>query len=57
MMLIDGNMQNRYNSMDADGRAILILRRSLRILNEILKEFSGIKMLYGIKIMGQVSPH
>jgi hypothetical protein len=54
MGVIESNFQIRNNASDMNGRATLILRRSLKILNEFLKEFSGVKMPNGIKTMGQV---
>jgi hypothetical protein len=55
LAFVDKSLQIRYNSADADGGATLVLRRSLKILNEILKEFSAVKMLQGVKAMGQVN--
>jgi hypothetical protein len=54
MGIIETSLQVKYNSPSPDDRALLILRRTLRIVNEILKEISSIKMPSGIRAMGQV---
>ena len=51
---IDTNLQLRYASVNSDPRTILVLKRSLRLLNGILGEFASIKMPAGIRVMGQV---
>ena len=53
--MIDIKLQARYMTMDEDPRNVLMLRRGLRLLNGILKEFASIKMLNGVKIMGKVT--
>jgi hypothetical protein len=40
--------------MDEDSRNVLVLRRCLKLLNGILKEFANIKMLNGVKTMAKV---
>jgi len=54
MGMIDTKLQSRYVVMDEDPRNTLILRRSLKLLNGILKEFSSYKMLNGVKTMANV---
>lgn len=51
---IDSHWQARYTSGRQDSRDTLRLRRSLKLLNAILKEFASIKLPNGMKIMGQV---
>lgn len=51
---IDMKLQARYTSMDEDPRNVLMLRRGLKLLNGILKEFASIKMLNGVKTMAKV---
>ena len=44
--------------MDSNGQNIeagLVFRRSIDVLNAIIKEFASVKMPSGIKIMSQVS--
>jgi hypothetical protein len=41
--------------MSEDPKETLRLRRILSLLNEILKEFSSVKLLAGVKIMSNVS--
>jgi hypothetical protein len=54
VVVIDTNLQKRYANRDEDPRNILKLRRSLNLLNGILKEFASIKMLNGVKTMAKV---
>lgn len=54
MGVIDTDLQARYASTTEDPRNTLTLRRSLKLLNGILKEFASIKMLNGVKTMVQV---
>lgn len=54
MTAIDQNLQKRYVSMSQDPRDTLILRRSIKLLNKILKEFASIKMLNGVKTMSNL---
>ncbi|GLB33947.1 putative ARM repeat-containing protein [Lyophyllum shimeji] len=49
--VIDLNLRKRYEAMIEDRRDTLMLRRSLKLLNVILKEFASIKMLNGVKTM------
>lgn len=51
---IDSHWQARYTSGKQDSRDTLRLRRSLKLLNAILKEFASIKLPNGMKTMGQV---
>lgn len=53
--VIDSNLQKRYSSILEDLRNTLVLRRSLQLLNAILKEFANMKMLHGIKTMGNIA--
>lgn len=41
--------------MSEDPRDTLMLRRSLKLLNGILKEFASLKMLNGVKTMAKVN--
>ncbi|KAH9482382.1 Importin-11 [Psilocybe cubensis] len=52
--VIDGNLQKRYISLLEDPCDTLRLRRSLSLLNKILKEFASIKLPNGIKAMGLI---
>jgi hypothetical protein len=52
--LIDADLQKRYIQNIEDPRNILRLRRSLKLLNGILKEFASIKLPNGVKAMAQV---
>lgn len=54
VIVIDTNLQKRYANRDEDPRTTLKLRRSLNLLNGILKEFASIKMLNGVKTMAKV---
>ena len=49
---INSSIEARY--ANASPNASLILRRSLEVLNAILKEYAAFKMLTGVKTMGQV---
>lgn len=55
LKFIDASLQNRYVAMSEDPKETLRLRRTLSLLNEILKEFSSVKLLAGVKIMSNVS--
>ena len=46
MKILDTNLQARYNSAVLDHRSTLMLRRSLSVLNEIIKEFMNMKMTW-----------
>jgi hypothetical protein len=52
--MIDMKLQARYTTMEQDPRNVLMLRRGLKLLNGILKEFASIKMLNGVKTMAKV---
>ncbi|KAJ8523493.1 hypothetical protein ONZ45_g125 [Pleurotus djamor] len=54
MALVDSNLQARYSSPIDDPNQTLILRRSLYLLNAVIKELSSVKMLNGVKIMTKV---
>ncbi len=55
MANVDSNLQKRYSSSTEDPYTTLTLRRSLDLLNAIIKELSIAKMLNGIKVMSKVS--
>lgn len=52
--VIDQKLQKRYGSTGEDPHDTLMLRRSVKLLNKLLKEFASIKMLGGIKTMSNV---
>lgn len=52
--IIDVHLQKRYVLMDQDPMVVLTLRRSVKLLNGIIKEFASIKMLNGVKTMANV---
>ena len=52
--VINTSIEARYSN--AAPNASLLLRRSLQVLNAVLKEFAGFKMLTGVKTMGKVRP-
>ncbi|KAF8165214.1 armadillo-type protein [Crassisporium funariophilum] len=52
--IIDSTLQKRYVLMQEDPHDTLRLRRSLKLLNAILKEFASIKLPNGIKVMAQI---
>ncbi|KAF9495444.1 ARM repeat-containing protein [Pleurotus eryngii] len=54
MANVDSNLQKRYSSSTEDPYTTLILRRSLDLLNAIIKELSIAKMLNGIKVMFKI---
>ncbi|KAF9464415.1 armadillo-type protein [Collybia nuda] len=54
VVVIDTNLQKRYSNRDEDPRTTLKLRRSLSLLNGVLKEFASIKMLNGVKTMAKI---
>jgi hypothetical protein len=54
MSVIDNNIQLRCSSQVVDPRNTLMLRRSIKVLTEVLKEFLGYKMLAGVRTMGNV---
>lgn len=51
---IERNIQARYSSPTADPRVTLRLRRSLKMLNEVLKEFTTAKLKAGVTTMANV---
>ncbi|KAG6903497.1 hypothetical protein C0995_005520 [Termitomyces sp. Mi166 len=52
--VIDVHLQKRYASMSEDPRDVLTLRRSVKLLSGIIKEFASIKMLNGVKTMANL---
>jgi hypothetical protein len=54
MGAIETNLQIRYSTLSSDPQHTLILKRSLKILNAILKELSTMRMLAGVRTMGSV---
>lgn len=57
MTTIDTHLQTHLTSSDDNPRRSLILRRSLKLLNGIVKEFSAYKMLNGVRTMTVVRGH
>ncbi|KAJ3548466.1 hypothetical protein NMY22_g1252 [Coprinellus aureogranulatus] len=51
MGIIDSNLRKRYDQKSSDVRDALLLRRSLQLINAILKELASVKMLNGVKTM------
>ncbi|TBU32713.1 ARM repeat-containing protein [Dichomitus squalens] len=49
---INSSVDARYTN--GDPNATLVLRRSLQVLNAVLKEYAGFKMLTGVKTMGKL---
>ena len=49
---INSSVETRYTN--GDPNATLLLRRSLQVLNAVLKEYAAFKMLTGVKTMGKV---
>ena len=49
---ITSSLEARDNNSNPN--ASLLLRRSLEVLNAVLKEYAAFKMLTGVKTMGQV---
>ncbi|PIL37210.1 hypothetical protein GSI_00903 [Ganoderma sinense ZZ0214-1] len=49
---INSSVEARYST--GDPNATLMLRRSLQVLNAILKEYAGFKMLTGVATMGKL---
>ncbi|KAK2466318.1 hypothetical protein APHAL10511_001960 [Amanita phalloides] len=54
MSVIDSNLKMRHSSAEDNAQNTLVLRRSLQLLNAVLKEFASIKMPSGMKIMAEV---
>lgn len=50
-MVIDTNLKARYTSNNMDPRVTLMLRRSIKVLDEALKEIANKKMLTSVKVM------
>ncbi|KAI0650678.1 ARM repeat-containing protein [Trametes meyenii] len=53
MGVINTSIEGRYNGSTPN--ATLPLRRALELLNAVLKEYAGYKMLTGVKTMGQLT--
>lgn len=54
--IIDSTLQKRFlDPVNEDLRDTLVLRRSLKIFNGLLKEFSNAKMLNIVRSMAAVS--
>ncbi|KAG6821587.1 hypothetical protein H0H93_000096 [Arthromyces matolae] len=51
LSVIDANLQKRYVASNENPRDVLALRRSVNLLNGIIKELATVKMLNGVKIM------
>jgi hypothetical protein len=54
VQIIDSHLRERYTSGREDFSNSLTIRRSLKLLNVVVKEFSTIKLLNGVKTMAQV---
>lgn len=54
VQIIDLNLRERYTPGKEDLLNSLKIRRSLKLLNGVLKEFSAVKLPNGVKIMAQV---
>lgn len=54
VQILDSNLRQRYTSGDKDFLNSLRIRRSLKLLNVVIKEFSTIKLPNGMKTMTQV---
>jgi len=52
---IDTGLKRRYAMSINDPVDTLKLRRSLQLLNGVIKEFSSVKMPSGMKVMAQVN--
>ncbi|KIM90936.1 hypothetical protein PILCRDRAFT_1173 [Piloderma croceum F 1598] len=53
-LVIDTNLKARYSSPTIDPHVTLMLRRSIKVLDEILKEITSKKMLLGVKTMANM---
>lgn len=51
---IDARLVNRYSAAQDDPQDAIVLRRSLGILDAVIKEFASMKMLNGMKVMANV---
>lgn len=52
---IDARLASRYTTAGSDNEQdALVLRRSLGILNALIKEFASMKMLNGVKVMANI---
>ncbi|KAG2013512.1 ran binding protein 11 [Coprinopsis cinerea AmutBmut pab1-1] len=51
---IDNSLQQRYQAQSTDPQTTLLLKRSLKLVNGILKELASVKMLNGVKTMASV---
>ncbi len=54
MDVIDARLTARYSVGQENPQDALVLRRSLGILNAVIKEFASVKMLNGMKTMANV---
>jgi hypothetical protein len=52
--VVGENMRNRYSTSHTDPTTYLALRRSLKVVNEILKEFAAGKLPQHHRAMAQV---
>lgn len=56
LKVIDTTLQKRFSDpVNEDPRDTLVLRRSIKLLNSVLKEFSNAKMLNSVRTMGSAS--
>lgn len=56
-LVIDTNLKTRYSSPNVDPRVTLMLRRSIKVVDETIQELTKKKMLAGVKTMIDVCPN
>ncbi|KAJ7129521.1 armadillo-type protein [Mycena epipterygia] len=55
LKVIDTTLQKRFSDpINEDPRDTLVLRRGIKLLNSVLKEFSNAKMLNSVRTMGSI---
>lgn len=54
MPVIESGLHSLTNFPNVTIQSTLTLRRSLKVLNAVIKELSGVKMLAGVKTMSEV---
>ncbi|KAF8557000.1 ARM repeat-containing protein [Imleria badia] len=55
MPVVESGLLSLASSPNASIQSTLSLRRSLQVLNSVIKEFSGVKMPAGVKTMSQIT--
>ncbi|PPQ99043.1 hypothetical protein CVT24_003603 [Panaeolus cyanescens] len=55
VQIINTSLEQRYQSGLDNPSNTLRLRRGLKLLNDIIKEFSSMKLLNGVKVMSQIT--